>query len=203
MRQHDKFSVKNMNRFFYLILTGLLFQSIGPAEETTVLPLVNPGFEEGLKGWRVNELMEKMTKLLPEAAREGSFGLRVDDASPIYGSSTANIPLPVKPGKKYRISFWAKNQSTAKGKVNLTFRFYKEDGKILDMLPDEQEKYNQLGIAVPKSGMDDGEWHSYSIEATPPAAAVTFSVWLHSWSKTTCIVDFDDFKFEEFAPPAK
>ena len=45
----------------------------------TALPLQNPGFEDGLRGWTPDD--QGMTLFLPEAAYAGTMGVRIRDLS--------------------------------------------------------------------------------------------------------------------------
>ncbi|MBM4047487.1 MAG: heparinase, partial [Planctomycetes bacterium] len=63
------------------------------AEET--LPLVNPGFEDGLKGWTMPK-DEGMSSLSTEQAASGKHSLKVVDKDPKNGSNAtaSRVPIP-------------------------------------------------------------------------------------------------------------
>lgn len=163
-----------------LVLAGLSGLGAVP------LPLANPGFEDGLQGWILLEkdMPQPMSSASPEAAREGSMGLRVDDMDKKLGSSLASQPLPAEPGRTYRLDFFARTNGGNKGAVYL--RFHDARKKIIDSdkLPN---------VAIDKGG----DWQHYSLQAVAPENAVSVAVWVHSWSGATGIIDFDDFTLEQ------
>ncbi len=180
--------------FFVLTLTVSAFAAT-PAPDTR-LPLANPGFEQGLAGWTVSENVTSMSRAEALAAHEGKAGLRITDADPVNGSSITSVPLPVVPGRHYRLTFWARSldQSVSCG-VYLCFR--DSLGKTL------------AGAAtsdVSRSG--NTAWDQIEITALAPAGSLMVEIWIHSYGKTVGSWDLDDFILEDSdasggaAPPA-
>lgn len=163
----------------------------------TVIPAVaglnleNPGFENGLNGWVVLEkdLPAPMSEATAEAVREGAMGLRVDDKDRQYGSSLVSQPVPVEPGKSYRVSFFARGASN---KAAVYMRFQDSSRKVMNPNSMPTAAVNQPG----------SDWHSYSVTAVAPDGAATLAIWVHSWSGAVGVIDFDDFTVEEVAGSA-
>jgi len=150
------------------------------------MPLQNPGFENGLDGWILLErdLPDPMTSVAADAAREGSAGLRVEDADKQNGSSLVSQPLPASPGLTYKLAFYARAKGANKGAVYL--RFYDSSRKIID-------PQNLPSVAISKAG----DWENYVLEAVAPAGTTAVAIWIHSWSGATGTIEFDDFSLEE------
>jgi peptidoglycan/xylan/chitin deacetylase (PgdA/CDA1 family) len=173
-----------MNRLFSLAAAAFALSSLPLSAEE--LPLKNPGFEDLLDGWVLLEkdMPTPMSSASPDAAREGSSGLRVEDNDNKLGSSLVSGRLPAKPGHTYRVTFHAR--SATKGKGGVYLRFHDAGKKIIN-----GEKLPMVGID--KSG---GEWQEYTLEAVAPEGTETLAVWVHTWSGATGTIDFDDFLVE-------
>lgn len=172
----------------FLLLTCLFAVAI--TATAAPLPLKNPGFEDGLDGWILLEkdLPEPMSTITQDSAHEGSAGLRVDDQDRQKGSSLVSQPLPAQPGKTYRLSFFGRTPSGKKGGVYL--RFQDASRKVINA---EQ---------LPFVGIDkNGDWAPYTLDAIAPEGAASISIWVHSWSGATGVMEFDDFSVEEVDGP--
>lgn len=170
-----------MIRFLSSLVVGLALLPCAMA-----LPLQNPGFENGLEGWIVLErdLPDPMSSVAADAAREGSAGLRVEDADKQSGSSVVSQPLPASPGRTYKLGFYARAKGANKGAVYL--RFYDNARKIID-------PQNLPSVAISKAG----DWENYTLDAVAPAGTAAVAIWIHSWSGATGTIEFDDFSLEE------
>ena len=138
-----------MIRFLSRFVVGLALLPCAMA-----MPMQNPGFENGLDGWILLErdLPDPMTSVAADAAREGSAGLRVEDADKQNGSSLVSQPLPASPGLTYKLAFYARAKGANKGAVYL--RFYDSSRKIID-------PQNLPSVAISKAG----DWENYALEA--------------------------------------
>jgi len=131
-----------------------------------------------------------MSTVTQDSAHEGSAGLRVDDQDRQKGSSLVSQPLPAQPGKTYRLSFHGRTPSGKKGGVYL--RFQDASRKVINA---EQ---------MPSVGIDKtGGWAPYTLDAVAPEGTASISIWVHSWSGATGVMEFDDFSLEELAEPAQ
>lgn len=149
----------------------------------TEIPLDNPGFEQGEAGWTIRE-KAPMSSAVAEAAHEGTLGLRVTDEDTVNGSSALSQIIPVEPGQKFRLTFWARTNSANVSSVN--FWFFTQTKKVIGA--DTQT------IPFVPIAHGNGEWFEYQLEATAPPEAVTLAIWIHSYSTAVGTIDFDDFK---------
>lgn len=149
------------------------------------LALVNPGFEEGDIGWRFKETAS-MSSVSADAAYDGSSGLRVDDLSPEEGSNAISGMVPVVPGGRYLLSFWARSSSPPPV-AGVFLWFYTADKKLI---PPKDSPASMVGAG-------DGKWHRKTLEFTVPDGAAHVGLWVHSLSKATGTVDFDAFEIRE------
>jgi hypothetical protein len=87
-------------------LLFLLLPFLGLAAGERPLPLSNPGFEEGLAGWTIGGDDPGLAVAAESAASLGRRGLRVTVPPGAVGFTVDSAPLPVTPGKTYRVEFW-------------------------------------------------------------------------------------------------
>ncbi len=166
-----------------ILLASPVLAQAGPAID-------NPGFEEGLKGWQLQE-ETSMIEIVPEAARTGSMGVRLKDTDPGKGSSIVSNALPVQSGHTYRLTFYARVTDGGPQSAGVYFMFFTH-GKLTR---DEAGRYP--GVRVDKA---DGAWKEYTLEAAPPASADTVVIRVHSATEGEGTMDFDDFKLGEITP---
>ncbi len=161
------------------------------ADSERALPVANPGFEEGSGGWTFDESVP-MSRVTPEAARSGGFGLRVEDASRTEGSSAASERMEVEPGLSYRVKLYARRIS---GDGSAVFvRFYGENGRVLN----GKDSSDFLMV-------QEDTWAPHEIVVSPPPGAVAMDVWYHSYNSSVSVTDVDDLSVQAFkaeaAPP--
>jgi hypothetical protein len=150
-----------------------------------VLPIQNPGFEDGTNGWRIKE-SAPMSETTVDAAYQGDAGLRVNDNDAAEGSQVISSMVPVVPGAKYTVSFWAKSP-TPPPFAGVFVWFYSPDKKLL----------NQENRPVAMVGAGDAKWRQQHLEITIPDGVGYAALWIHSLSKATGVADFDDFEIRE------
>ncbi|AHF90145.1 polysaccharide deacetylase [Opitutaceae bacterium TAV5] len=149
----------------------------------------NPGFEDGLDGWLPRDTM---ASALPEAARTGKLGLRIADNDTVNGSDFHSSRYPVTPGQELTLTFQARADGNF---LVVCFWPTNEAGKPVRI---PGKKGDGLASVLVKK-QDDG-WHPYTLTTTVPPGATAVSVWIHSWSSATGVVDFDDFVLEGIPP---
>lgn len=125
-----------------------------------------------------------MSSAVAEAAHTGTQGLRVSDQSEKAGSSLKSLPLAAEPEKKYELSFWARGVSGSGG-VGVYLRFLKDNDK-------DAKKAKFVDVSS-----DSQEWKRYTVVDTAPELANGMQVWVHSFTKDTAVIDFDDFELKE------
>ncbi len=156
------------------------FQSLLSQENTLLL---NPGFENDMEGWKA-PAGGPPPALSGEAAHEGGQGLRISDPDAETSCHLSSDSVPVDPGQKVKLAFWARSSSPAFMGVSVSFRTPK--GKWIVGENDEKPPT----CAIQNS---HGEWRRYELEATAPDAAAAVVIWIHSYQKTTGEADLDDF----------
>lgn len=168
-----------MMRYIVAVVLALL-PAIGLAAEN---PLPNPGFEDDLKStWTI---ADDSSQVVADAARTGKLGLRVGTAEPnATGSQVTSSRFAVTPDQDVTMTFWARTKAR-NGAAYLLF--FKADGKW--------SKHFLCPVR-----QTDGQWHEYSLTAKAPADAAAVAIWVHSYSNSAGIVDFDDFALGGIAP---
>lgn len=155
----------------------------------TAVTLENPGFEQGLAGWRLQGDQDQgMTSVVAEAARTGSGGARIDDQSADGGSSLFSETLPAAPGKTYTVRFWGR---TINGNgLGVYLQFLDSTGQLLNT----KEAENEVIKVVPADAMD---WTEFTLSAQAPPEADKVRLWVHSFMGARVVVDVDDFSLTE------
>lgn len=145
----------------------------------------NPGFEEDLTDWQMRSGQD-IAFASPEAARSGASGLKILDEDLRRAVWLESLPAEVLPGKKYELSFWAR-QLSGDGAVRVTLRFLDEKGKAA------QKKDAFLRID-PSS-----EWKKNVLVAQAPESAVAALVFIQSSQEKAVVADLDDFALRELS----
>ncbi|MFA7344273.1 MAG: carbohydrate binding domain-containing protein [Terrimicrobiaceae bacterium] len=145
--------------------------------------LSNPGFEKNLEGWKVSSAGPPPS-LSGQAAHEGNLGLHLSDPDAETSCHLSSDSVPVDPGQKVKLAFWARSSSPVFMGVSLSFRTQK--GKWITGENDEKPPT----CAIQNS---HGEWRRYELEATAPDAAAAVVIWIHSYKTTIGEADLDDF----------
>lgn len=143
--------------------------------------LANPGFEQEFAGWIVAENNSAMSTVLPAAAHQGNFGLRILDTDTVNGSSVESVSLPAVPGHHYRVTFQVRSLEKSNA-CGVYVRLRNASGKFLPNAPT---------ISVPSQAVS--AWEQVTLDALAPSDAVAVSLWIHSYGKTTGSWDLDDF----------
>lgn len=145
--------------------------------------IANNGFEGGLAFWTTSG-DGGMSAAVTNAAKSGSYGLRVTDASTTLGSSVASAKFPVQPGWTYQLRYWGR-QLSGNG-MGTYLEFYNaSNGYVTNAL-------KQLSAV--------SDWREQALRATAPAGAATVRAWLHSYSGSIVTADFDNLVLSEIPP---
>jgi peptidoglycan/xylan/chitin deacetylase (PgdA/CDA1 family) len=166
-----------------LMATTALAQEQPPtaAEPANVLP--NPGFEDGMDPWWINETASEITA---EAAHTGTLGLRAGaDRYVSMGAQVDGPRFPVTPGQELTVKFWARTRT---GNGGVFLQFFDAANK---MISDPALKASG-GIPVCIAGQTDGEWHDYTLTAKAPEGATQVMIWVHTWGGSSGHIDLDD-----------
>ncbi len=156
------------------------------AQEVNFLP--NPGFENQLADWQIND---SISQLLPEAAHSGKVGLRIgSENGKCAGSSVQSSRLPVAPRQTFTLSFFARAKA-----VNAAAYIWYENAEGKLFQPQPPSCAIQAG--------DGTTWIRHSKEFTVPEEAVNFRLWIHSWSGATAPSEWDDFAITGLPPGTK
>jgi hypothetical protein len=165
-----------------------LFVLVGVARGATELVFPSGGFEDPA-GWTISEDDGGMSAIIPAAARQGKLGLRVVDESDTLGSDCRSAKIPITGGKTYELKYWARNLSGTG--IGMYLHFHDETGRALN-----DQRPNQIISSLPP---EQQEWHEFRVYGTAPAAAVTLSVWIHSYSGSKVQAEYDDFQVSELS----
>lgn len=172
-----------------LIVSSVSLSSYCFADEA--IQLENPGFEADREGWvwGKEDSESELSRVTTESAFKGKFGLSVvvadGELAPV-GSSVQSKKVPVEAGSSYRMTFWAR--CNEKSGIGVMLQFY-------------NDSYSLVGDAKQILPIEVGDWTEYKVEATAPANAAYAAIYIHSWSKNRCNVDFDEFTLSKIAKP--
>ncbi|MBL8991783.1 MAG: hypothetical protein JNM63_00485, partial [Spirochaetia bacterium] len=146
--------------------------------------IVNGDFESGVSGWDAKD-DGNMSKVAPEAAKNGKVGLRVTDDSDRSGSSFASMRFDVRPEQECRLAF--QSRIISGGGIGIYFRFFDSDNK-------------QLNPGLDLVSVSATEWKEYAFEVSSPKGASSGEIWIHSYNRDKVVADFDDFRVEIVDP---
>ncbi len=144
-------------------------------------PLPSPGFEgENATWWSIGD---DSSQFIAEAAHTGKLGLRIGSlAYNPLGASVSSARLPVTAGQEFTVSFWAKGKASCCG---VYLWFFNAAGKAVGGANAKQQM-----CGVNKKGES---WNEYSFTGKTPEGATQVGLWLHSFSGSNGLIDFDDF----------
>lgn len=145
--------------------------------------IANPGFEQTLTDWST-AYEQNMSAASPEAAHSGKLGLRITDNNAKRMSRLESLAVEATPAQKYQVTFWARTVS-GDGGVAVSLRFFDEKTKSLSKKPPS--------VIVKQSP----EWKQYTVTGLAPAAAVAFSIVIHSSGNENVVADLDDFECKQ------
>lgn len=155
----------------------------------TALPLQNPGFEDGLRGWTPDE--QGMTLFLSEAAHTGSMGVRIRDLSLKAGNELLSEQLPATPGRIYEISFMARaGQLNGNDGVGVYLVCYGKNGKPITQYRGQLGEICQFLMPTP-------EWGRLTLCGRAPEGTASVAVRFHTRSDSRALLDLDDVQLHE------
>lgn len=165
------------------ILAGTLIPAMAYA--VTPVSLENPGFENGLTGWKADK-NEKMFAAIPDAASIGKSGLRITDDDARQGGRLVSTAVPVTENHIYQLDIWGRLLSKDPG-TNIFLEFRAADGKVLKGV--QQPRY--YGGCSVKYG---NAFENYVCKIGAPAGAVTAAVAVETWGSGLTTTDVDDIQ---------
>ena len=178
-RKHDTAAWRVSLAFAVLVAAAAGAQEQGPVN---VLP--NPGFEDGMDPWWINETASHITA---QAAHTGAMGLRAGaDRYVPTGAQVDCGRFPVTPGQELTVKFWARTKT---GNGGVFLMFYDAANKTIN---DPALKASG-GIPVCTVSQTDGQWHEYTLQAKAPQGATQVTIWVHTWGGSIGYIDVDDF----------
>ncbi|MDP0496091.1 MAG: BNR-4 repeat-containing protein [Verrucomicrobiota bacterium JB024] len=160
----------------------------GVAQETSLTPLPNAGFENGLEGWTRPTSDQGMSTVTSGAAHSGTAGLRVADASTQGGSELVSTLVPAAAGQTYRLKFWGRITSGNGMAVFLVF--YNASRQPLNA-----QKYGNEIVTTLESRFP--EWKPYEMEGIAPEGTAYVGVRVHSIVAKEVVAELDDFSLEQ------
>ncbi len=172
------------------LLTAFFFTSamVLPAVE---LPLVNGGFEDGIRGWDTDDF--GMTLFLADAAHSGTAGVRMTDDDVKRAAELCSARVKTTPGV-HAVEFWARSRDH-NSQVEVTLLCFGENGKKLLSDMDEKRLSRKL---------DTGPtWKLCRFYAEAPPGTVEMAFRMASKKPWKCQVELDDVKIRTVAQVGK
>lgn len=163
-----------------VLVAVMCFGAAGWAGAQTV---ANAGFEDELLDWEA-KFDYDMSRADPEAARSGSWGLRVTDGDPRQGSGLRSLPIEASPGQAFEVLFWAR-RIAGEGQARVSLRFFNGNESLLQKKPPT--------VTVGEAA----DWRLFTVKGVAPADAVGFFILIESVPLETGTFDFDDFVCRE------
>lgn len=156
---------------------------LGFSEMAGAQTVANSGFEDELLDWEA-KFDYGMSRAEPEAARTGSWGLRVTDEDPGKGSGLRSLPIEAVPGQTYEVSFWAR-RIAGEGNARVSLRFFNDSESLLQKKP-------------PTVTVEDAaDWRQFTVKGAAPEEAVGFFILIESVPLEMGTFDLDDFACRE------
>jgi hypothetical protein len=175
-----------MNSFlFFQLGMAALVVLLAPLQADSLLPLKNSNFEAGKSGWTDDK---GSSEVVADAARKGSGGLRVDDGDVVNYVRVISESVSVIPGKNYRLSVAAR-QNSGHG-ANAILWFLDEEGELIPAADDQR-----LLVGPPED--EDTSWREFSVAGVAPANAVSAQVYIQSNRVAVGVIDFDEIRLEQ------
>ena len=187
-----------------LITIATLLLALGtlirPLHAQTVMPLVNPGFEEDLKGWTVAASTPVVASILPEAASLGSKGLRLQTTKECPAFKIQSSAMPVTAGRNYGVAFWSAGagNNPVEGAIDqaiVKMLFMDASGKEIVPADDRTKRPR------PFAGLTGGKAaKSFPMAARAPEGAVSLFLQIECTRREPGgPVDIDDFLVKELS----
>ena len=151
----------------------------------TKLDLKNGDFEAEGANWNIRNNLAAVTE---EAARNGKYGLRIEDKDVVLGSDIRSINVRVTPGKSHAIRFWIRGGGDNFG-CGIYVSYVNEQGKAINT----EQRGNQLIYSMQPSR----KWKENIFITKAPPEARTIFLWIHSYSTSFAKVDIDDIEILE------
>jgi hypothetical protein len=169
-----------------LFCSSLLACSVMSAAVLIKIP--NGDFEQEGQFWQIRD--QGMSRIIPEAACHGKYGLRIVDDSEERGSEMQSQQLPIKAERVYRLDFMARSTGNSQG-VGIYLQFYDAEGNCMTTQRDRSEM-----IYTFQAGAD---WAPFRVMVQAPAKAATFALRIHSFNAELAQADLDDFALWELS----
>jgi len=163
-----------------LLALALAALTSGACAQETVLPLPNPGFENGLDGWEISSSPE-MISVSDEQAAGGRFSLKIVDTVDGASARIYATPVPIEaPGVfEIRGMYFPVSGSG----LGVYHDFLDAEGTILN----EERHLRGLGGA-------EQRWTPFALRAFAPPGAVALRVYFHSYMAAIVTGYVDDLE---------
>lgn len=178
-----------MHLFVTALLVGVAFAA-GPARADGELPLQNPSFEEGSRGWSA-ELMQRFEGLLAidrETVRTGNASLRIEGRTGAENAYLAQGIGDLRGGAVYALRAWVRGEAgTPPPLAALKIEFYNAAGE------------NTSGHYARQPALPD-DWRQIEVQATAGPDTTRAAVLVRLFGRGR--LWFDDVEFVmAHAPP--
>ena len=166
-----------------IILFANMFQSVIIADESSAELIFSTGYENEKPVWEIKDSV--MSAITKQAAKTGSFGLRITDADATKGSDFFLLPITINPGQTYRVSCWSRNISGSGISVYVLF----------DDLLGKRKKIDPEKETIRLD--NNQEWKRYALVVTANKDVNKMVIWIHSYNQHMVVQDFDDILVEK------
>lgn len=157
-------------------------------EEEVEFRIVNPGFEQGMEGWRTSDDTTGQAFVIQEAAHSGAYGLRMIDEEDDGRVEVRTLRrLPADPDTEYELSFHARMLEGSG--IHVTMRFHDAEGNRIN-----QELYDPDHTWMQLFEPEATDWQSYTFQTTSPPGTAEMLVMIRSNDGSIVSPDFDDFE---------
>jgi hypothetical protein len=149
--------------------------------EETVLPLANPGFEDGLEGWTITEF-KGVTCTLDERAASGEHSLHIVDAHEKNGSAVVSTPVEIEGAGIFELRG---NHFPVSGSgLGMYVRAFDVEGEWIN-----GEESHIVGL-----GGSARKWRWFARRFYTSDAARSLQIWIHSYSHAHVDAYLDDLQ---------
>ena len=177
-------------RLTYLAASSLLLFVLPRAARAgeTVLPILNGGFEDGLRGWYIPSAAG-MCSLSEEQAAEGRFSLKVVDDHAKQGSDARATAVPISGAGAWELR--GRIFAVSGDGLGMYVRVKDRSGRILS------GESHLRGL-----GGSDRTWREFRLPLYTSAEATALELWIHSYSHAHVTAYLDSLHFVDLGTEA-
>ncbi|QYY36050.1 carbohydrate binding domain-containing protein [Ruficoccus sp. ZRK36] len=151
----------------------------------------NPGFEDGMQGWKASTRDTITVKNSSEGAPGSSSALQIMDPDAVKGAFIASDRFQVDSGAKYQLLYQGKTVSGNGCGVYVVF--FDASKKAINR-PGNSKGTDPVGKGLSVAG---NKWKSYKLDFDVPANATSAAIYILSYGKSTGEFLLDNFELKK------